>query len=84
MPRQADKPPKRNSTQRRANLAVAIKVLVTPTIVSYSNYARSGETYYFAKERSKKCSCYIRKNIDCDGSFSLEEFRKVVDEKKVF
>ncbi|KAK5175952.1 hypothetical protein LTR44_011482 [Exophiala sp. CCFEE 6388] len=24
------------------------------------------------------------KNIKCDGSFSLEEFRKVVDEKKAF
>jgi len=84
MPRQVDKPPKRSSTQRRADLAAAIEALVAPAMVSCSNCARSGETCYFAKERSKKCSCCIRKNVDCDGSFSLEEFRKVVDEKKVF
>jgi hypothetical protein len=84
MPRLAEKTPKRTSTQRRADLAVAIELLAYPTMVSYSNCARSGDMYYFARERSKKCSCYLRKNIDCDGSFSLEEFRKVVDKKKVF
>jgi hypothetical protein len=51
-------------------------------MVSYSNCARSGNICYFVKERLKKCSCCLRKNIDYDGSFSLEEFRRMVDEKK--
>jgi hypothetical protein len=51
-------------------------------MVSYSNCARSGDIYYFAKERLKKCSYYLRKNINYNGSFSLEEFRRIVDEKK--
>jgi hypothetical protein len=63
---------------------VAIKLLAYPAIVSCSNYTHSSDVYYFAKERLKKCSYYLRKNINYDGSFSLEEFRKVVNEKKVF
>ena len=84
MPRSADKPPKRSSTNRRIDLASAIDLLVPPAMVACTNCARAGDVCYFSEERSKKCSCCLRKNIDCDGSFSLEEFRKVVDEKKVF
>ncbi|KAK5175941.1 hypothetical protein LTR44_011501 [Exophiala sp. CCFEE 6388] len=80
----ADKSPKRSSTQRRADLVSAIELSVPPAMVACSNCARSGDVCYFAEERSRRYSCCLRKNIDCDGSFSLEEFRKVVDEKKVF
>jgi hypothetical protein len=51
-------------------------------MVSYSNYTRLGDIYYFAKERSKKYFYYLRKNINYDDSFSLEEFRRIVNEKK--
>ncbi|EXJ77809.1 hypothetical protein A1O3_10038 [Capronia epimyces CBS 606.96] len=73
---------KRSSTDRRLDLAAAIKLSSFPVMVAYSNCARSGDVCYFSKERSTKCSYCLRKNIDCDGSFSLEEFRRVVDEKK--
>jgi hypothetical protein len=71
-----------SSTLRRKALAAAIELESPCAMVACSNCARSGDTCYFG-ERSKKCSCCIRKNADCDGSFSLEEFRRVADEKKV-
>ena len=84
MPRSTDNLPKRSSTSRRLDLAAAIELSASIAMVACSHCARAGDTCYFAGERSKKCSCCLRKNIDCDGSFSLEEFRKVVEEKKVF
>ena len=47
-------------------------------MVVYSNYANLGELYYFSKELSIKCSYCLKKNIDYNGSFSLEKFRKMV------
>ena len=84
MPRSTTSAPKRSSTSRRLNLTVAIELLSLIAIVAYSNYARAGNIYYFIGERSKKCSCCLRKNVKCDSSFSLDKFRKVVKEKKVF
>jgi len=74
--------PKQSSTQRRLNLALAIELEQSVAMVACSNCANSGELCYFSKELSTKCSCCLKKNVDCDGSFSLEEFRKVFEQKK--
>ena len=84
MPRGDPQLSKRPSTQRRLDLADAIEYLDQRAMVACSNCAQSGEICYFSGQRSKKCSCCLRKNADCDGSFSLDEFRRVVDERKAF
>lgn len=72
-----------SSTARRKALAAAIELEGILTMVACSNCVRSGDFCYFLKERSQKCSCCIRKNAECDGSFSLAELRRVGEQKKV-
>ena len=84
MPVSADKSSRLSSTQRRKDLSIAVELIGRVAMVACLNCARSGEPCFFAKEKSKKCSCCIRKNMECDGSFSLEELRSTVEQKKDF
>ena len=84
MPRSTDILLKHSSTSYWLDLTVAIELLASIAMVACSNYAHIGDTYYFTRECSKKCSYCLQKNIDYNNLFSLEEFWKVVEEKKVF
>jgi cell division septum initiation protein DivIVA len=74
--------PRSNSTQRRLALATAVEVEENLAMVACTNCASSGDLCYYSSVRSVRCSACLRKNADCDGTFSLEEFRKIVDQKK--
>lgn len=76
-------PRSRNSTIRRLNLAAAIELSGNKAMVSCTECARHGVECFYDSERSTRCAECLRKNRNCDGSFSLEEFRKVVDQKKL-
>ena len=71
--------PKRSFTTRRLDLTLAIELVASITIVAYFNYTRTGNIYYFTRERFKKYFCCLRKNVKYDSSFSLKEFRRVIN-----
>jgi len=71
-----------DSTARRLNLALAIELSGTRAMVSCSQCALHGVDCFFDSERSTRCAECLRRQRNCDGSFSLEEFRKIGEQKK--
>jgi hypothetical protein len=51
-------------------------------MVACSACVNSGTVYYYNREQSVKCTAYLRHQRACDGTFALEEFRKVGEQKK--
>ncbi len=75
-------PRSRNPVTRRLALAEAITSLGHEAMVSCTECARHGAACFFDQERSTRCAECIRHQRTCDGSFSLEEFRKIGEQKK--
>ncbi|KAL9117784.1 MAG: hypothetical protein Q9187_005674 [Circinaria calcarea] len=75
--------PKRNTTVRRADLACAISESKAEAMVACSQCARHGLTCYYDRSEPIKCAECLRSQRDCDGTFSLEEFRKVGEQKRL-
>ena len=48
-----------------------------------SECIRNGVTCYYDRRQSVKCAECVRHQRSCDGTFSLEEFRKVGEQKKL-
>jgi hypothetical protein len=51
-------------------------------MVACTSCVNTGSLCYYDRERSRKCAECLRHQRDCDGTFSLEEFRKVGEQKK--
>ena len=74
-------PPK---SQRKRFREIANYISSDPdneAIVTYSNYIKYNEVYYYDREQSIKCTGYLRNRGrgECDSTFSMEEFRRVSD-----
>lgn len=50
--------------------------------MSCSECVKNNETCYYDREQSVKCAGCLRHQRTCDGTFALEQFRKVGVEKK--
>ena len=53
-------------------------------MVSCSQCVRNNDVCYYDRRQSVSCSECLRNNRVCDGTFALEEFRKVGEQKKQF
>lgn len=75
--------PKRSSTERRKDLISALTDSGTISMVACSFCASNSLACYYDREISVSCAECLRRGRHCDGSFSLEEFRKVGEQKKL-
>lgn len=74
--------PERPKSARNDELADAIKSSGIVAMVSCTACVNNGVECYYDREQSVKCAECVRHQRKCDGSFSLQEFRKVGDQKK--
>jgi hypothetical protein len=81
-PRKSSKP-KKGWNQRRKEIADSISVPENTAMVACSECVRHGVVCYYSREQSVKCAACLRHQRDCDGTFSVEEFRKVGEQKKL-
>ena len=44
--------------------------------------ANRSDMCYYSREQSVKCIAYLRNRRECDGTFSVEELRKIGEQKK--
>jgi len=51
-------------------------------MVACTECVNHGVVCYYDREQSVKCAACLRHQRSCDGTFSLEEFRKVGEQKK--
>jgi hypothetical protein len=51
-------------------------------MVACSECVNNGVVCYYDREQSVKCAECLRHQRNCDGTFSLEDFRKVGEQKK--
>ena len=85
-PQKAPKPPRfraQSETKRLAAVAEALSISSNEAMVACSSCVASKVTCYYDRERSMKCAECLRHQRDCDGTFSLEEFRQVGEQKKL-
>lgn len=75
--------PKLSERERRELVAAAISSFDSNlAMVACSECVAHGATCYYDREQSKKCAECLRRQRDCDGTFALEEYRKVGEHKK--
>jgi hypothetical protein len=72
--------PKFSSAERRARLADKIERLGFPTMAPCPQCLAS-KSVCVVKKNSTKCSCCVRKNIKCGGTFSDTEFDQLEAQK---
>ena len=77
----SSKPP-RNESARLCLVADSITTPDNEAMVSCTECVRGGVTCYYDRAQSIKCAECLRRRKDCDGTFSLEEFRRVGEQKK--
>ncbi|EXJ65082.1 hypothetical protein A1O7_01422 [Cladophialophora yegresii CBS 114405] len=51
-------------------------------MVSYTEYMNHSEVCFYSREQSVKCAACLRHRRECDGTFSVEELRKIGEQKK--
>ena len=69
---------------RHSILAEVIESLQQRAMVACGNCVAAGDVCWFSEEASSRCSaCVKHQRKNCNGTFVLEEFRKVVEQKKV-
>jgi DNA repair exonuclease SbcCD ATPase subunit len=68
--------------ERCAELADSISVEGNIAMVACSECVNNGVVCYYDREQSVKCAECLRHQRNCDGTFSLEDFRKVGEQKK--
>ena len=71
--------PDRN--RRRLLLAEAIAVPSNEAMVSCTQCVSNNVVCYYNREQSVKCAECLKHCRECDGTFSLEEFRKVGEQR---
>ena len=69
--------PKRNETARLHKVADSISTKENEAMISYIKYIQRGVMCYYDRAQSIKYTKYLRHRRGCDGTFSLEEFRKI-------
>jgi hypothetical protein len=79
--RKSSKPVK-SWRERRAEIAESISVEENIAMVACSECVSNGVVCYYDREQSVKCAECLKHQRNCDGTFSLEEFRKVGEQKK--
>ena len=80
-PRKSSKPSK-SWNERCIELAESIAVVQNIAMVACSECVGHNVVCYYSREQSVKCAECLRHQRNCDGTFSLEEFRKVHEERK--
>ena len=68
--------------QRQNEIADYIESLKTEAMVACSECASKGEVCYYSREQSVKCAGCLRNRKECDGTFSVEQLRKIGEQKK--
>jgi len=82
------KPPKSSKPvvpwqQRQNEVADYIEfVEKTRAMVACTECANNGDVCYYSREQSVKCAACLRHRRECDGTFSVEELRKIGEQKK--
>lgn len=77
------RPSRRSERDRLDSIADAISGdSKNLAMVACTNCVNAKSLCYYDRERSKKCAECLRHQRECDGTFSLEEFRKVGEQKK--
>lgn len=76
-------PDEASSHHRRLQLAAALSTEENLTMPACSKCVENGDTCYYNARQSTKCAKCIEKQRKCDGTFSLEEYRKVGEQKKI-
>ena len=80
--RKSSKPPKKWTT-RRNEIADALESDEDNiAMVACSECVKHNVVYYYDRRQSVQCAACLRHQRNCDGTFSLEEFRKVGVQKK--
>src|SRR5689334_15712384 len=74
--------PSRSSTYRRLRLGLAVEAEDNRSMAPCSHCRSSDEVCFFSEELSTRCARCLTKNLKCDGSFSLSEFKSVLEQKK--
>ena len=75
--------PPRNETLRLQVVADSISVKENKAMVACSECVKNNAVYYYDRSQSVKCAECLRRRRDCDGTFSLEEFRKIGEQKRL-
>ena len=75
--------PPRNETLRLQAVADSISVDENKAMVACSECVKHDAVCYYDRSQSVKCAECLRCRRDCDGTFSLEEFRKIGEQKKL-
>lgn len=81
-PRKSSKPVEKWS-ERINRLAESISVSENKAMVSCTECVKNNVVCYYDRERSVKCAECLRHQRGCDGTFALEEFRKIGEQKKL-
>jgi hypothetical protein len=79
--RKSSKPAK-SWKERRDEIADSISTEENIAMVACSECVSAGVVCYYDREQSVKCAACLRHQRNCDGTFSLAEFRKVGEQKK--
>jgi hypothetical protein len=79
--RKSSKPAK-SWKERCVELADSISVEENIAMVACSECVNNGVVCYYDREQSVSCAACLRHQRTCDGTFSIEEFRKVGEQKK--
>lgn len=72
----------RNEAERLLEVAAAIAVKENEAMVSCTECIKHNVTCYYDREQSVKCADCLKHQRTCDGTFSLEEFREIGEQKK--
>jgi len=75
--------PALNSHERRFRLASLLSTEDNVAMVACTNCVNRNVVCYYDREQSVKCAECLRRQCGCDGTFSVEEFRKVSDQKRL-
>ena len=51
-------------------------------MVAYSECASRDEVYFYSREQSVKYAGCLRNRRECDGTFSVEQLRRIGEQKK--
>jgi len=68
---------------RRNEIADSLSVRENLAMVACTECTKGKVLCYYDREQSIKCAECLRHQRDCDGTFSMEEFRKVGEQKKL-
>lgn len=81
-PRDSEEVEEPSSHDRRLVLSAALSIEENLTMPACAKCVEHGDLCYYNARKSTKCAKCIEKQRKCDGTFSLEEYRRVGEQKK--